>query len=200
MTLLPPVSGASGSPMCSVMSPLLSKTPPNTAYDERKPLRHILRVVSASPLTLESGVEAGNTASRPSNKRGRAGASRVKKTLLLGGLLLLGGMAWRGGAAGIATIRPRYQDEPERFPHGFYPDNASVGAFSPYFPPPDIPAARRRFCRKRQRQWNTPARLLKWVGRGMRIRMPRRYQKQSMLRWRLICVSFRPQRDGNRKR
>ncbi|WP_196907802.1 hypothetical protein [Candidatus Symbiopectobacterium sp. 'North America'] len=135
MTLLPPVWGASGGSMYSVMPPSRCKTPSNLVNDERKPLRDTLRAVSVSPLTLESGVETANKAFKPGNTRGNTGASRVKKTVLLGGLLLLGEMAWRAGATGIAALRSRYQDEPERLLIDLYPGTAHVGTFSPYLPP-----------------------------------------------------------------
>lgn len=135
MTLLPSASGTSGSSMCSAVLPSRCEAPSNVVHDEHKPLRDTLRAVSASPLTLESGVEAANRAFKPGNTRGSAGALRLKKTVILGGLLLLGGLAWRAGTAGIATLRSRYQDEPERLPIEWYPDTAHVGAFSPYLPP-----------------------------------------------------------------
>ncbi|MCW2476227.1 MULTISPECIES: putative adhesin [unclassified Symbiopectobacterium] len=117
------------------MSPSACKTPHKTVHGDLKPLRHKLRAVSASPLTLMSSAETCCTAPKPDNKRGNKATSRVKKTLLLGGLLLLGGMAWRGGTAGIGMLRSRYQDEPGMIPHGFYPGNESVAAFYPYLPP-----------------------------------------------------------------
>lgn len=131
MTLLPPVSGASGDAMHSVIPQSRCKTPSNVVHYERKPLRDTLRAVSSSSLTLESGIEAANRR----NSRGSAGASRVKKTVLLGGLLLLGQMAWRAGAAGIATFRSRYQEEPEGRLIDLYPGTAHVGTCSPYLPP-----------------------------------------------------------------
>ncbi|WP_291968605.1 hypothetical protein [Candidatus Symbiopectobacterium sp.] len=111
------------------------KTPSNLGHDERKPLRDTLCAVSVSPLTLESGVETANKAFKPGNTQANTGASRVKKTVLLGGLLLLGEMACRAGATGIATFRSQYQDEPERPLIDLYPSTAHVGTFSPYLPP-----------------------------------------------------------------
>ncbi|MGL9751510.1 MAG: hypothetical protein ACR5LC_10725 [Symbiopectobacterium sp.] len=79
-------------------------------------------------------METANKAFKPSNTRGNTGASRVKKTVLLGGLLLLGEMAWRAVATWIAALRSRYQDETERL-LDLYPGTTHVGTFSPYLPP-----------------------------------------------------------------
>lgn len=98
MTLLPPVSGASGGSMYSVMPPSQCNTLSNLVNDERKPLRDTLRAVSVSPLTLESGVETANKAFKPGNTRGNTGASRVKKTVLLG----VGGGTSAIGRNGVA--------------------------------------------------------------------------------------------------
>lgn len=134
MPLLPPVSDSSRSLMCSVMPPSSRKTLHKTAQDDVKLLRYKLSAVSVSPLMLKSSAETCSTAPKSDNKRAGKSTPRVKK-LLLGGLLLLGRMAWHGGVAGLGMTSSRYQDEPGMIPQGFYPDNDSVGAFSPYLPP-----------------------------------------------------------------